>query len=307
MGATLDLSDYDPNDPDPWLALHLDQSMPIDPEAKAALLRGAASWSRRWMFNIIRPFVFVFFLLVKILRGISPRYPNLNGLLHKTIHWGLKTFATPDANLLIVRHFNIGTELLAFIKANAGDVEINTVPLLPRTLKDLEDNVFLQHDLNVFNFVIQLNASLRKQGRDLSPVDRPDFSMISDEPFEIPRTKKGWLNFVDVQTAVEVYTPLYALMLPRSDFIKLAATRRGGGDLYRQDPGHGLSPVLHQERPPAGAALDHAGRVPADAARARLRSAARLAAADEAPTGRGPANGAAGYGLGAHPGVRRPK
>lgn len=220
MGTTLDLSTYDPNDPDPWLALHLDQSMPIDPEAKAALLRGAASWSRRWMFNIIRPFVFVFFLLVKLLRGISPRYPNLNGLLHKTIHWGLKSFATPDANLLIVRHFNIGTELLAFIKANAGDVEINTVPLRPRTLKDLEDNVFLQHDLNVFNFVIQLNASLRKQGRDLSPVDRPDFSMISDEPFEIPRTKKGWLNFVDVQTAVEVYTPLYALMLPRSDFIR---------------------------------------------------------------------------------------
>lgn len=220
MGTTLDLSDYDPNDPDPWLALHLDQSMPIDPEAKAALLRGAASWSRRWMFNIIRPFVFVFFLLVKGLRGLSPRYPNLNGLLHKTIHWGLKTFATPDANLLIVRHFNIGTELLAFIKANAGDVEINTVPLRPRTLKDLEDNVFLQHDLNVFNFVIQLNASLRKQGRDLMPVDRPDFSMISDEPFEIPRTKKGWLNFVDVQTAVEVYTPLYALMLPRSDFIR---------------------------------------------------------------------------------------
>ncbi|UPT65094.1 MAG: hypothetical protein M0D54_16890 [Hyphomonadaceae bacterium JAD_PAG50586_4] len=220
MGTTLDLGDYDPNDPDPWLALHLDQSMPIDPEAKAALLRGAASWSRRWMFNIIRPFVFVFFLLVKLLRGISPRYPNLNGLLHKTIHWGLKTFATPDANLLIVRHFNIGTELLAFIKANAGDVEINTVPLLPRTLKDLEDNVFLQHDLNVFNFVIQLNASLRKQGRDLAPIERPDFSMISDEPFEIPRTKKGWLNFVDVQTAVEVYTPLYALMLPRSDFIR---------------------------------------------------------------------------------------
>lgn len=220
MGTTLDLSDYDPNDPDPWLALHLDQSMPIDPEAKAALLRGAASWSRRWMFNIIRPFVFVFFLVVKLLRGLSPRYPNLNGLLHKTIHWGLQTFATPDANLLIVRHFNIGTELLAFIKANAGDVEINTVPLRPRTLKDLEDNVFLQHDLNVFNFVIQLNASLRKQGRDLMPVDRPDFSMISDEPFEIPRTKKGWLNFVDVQTAVEVYTPLYALMLPRSDFIR---------------------------------------------------------------------------------------
>jgi hypothetical protein len=218
--ADLRATHYDPKDPDPWLALSLDQSLPIDPDAKAALLRGAASWSRRWMFNIIRPFVFVFFLIVKILRGISPHFPNLNGTLHKTIHWGLKAFGSPDANLLIMRHFHVGTELLAFIKANAGEVDVNTVPLRPRTLKDLEDNVFLQHDLNVFNFIIQLNMSLRSQNRDLAPLDRPDFSMITDGPFPIEPTKKGWLNFADVQTAVEVYTPLYALMLPRSDFIR---------------------------------------------------------------------------------------
>lgn len=218
--ADLSTKHYDPKDPDPWLALALDQSLPIDPEAKAALLRGAASWSRRWMFNIIRPFVFVFFLLVKILRGISPHFPNLNGTLHRTIRWGLTFFGSPDANFLIVRHFNIGTELLAFIKANAGEVDVNTVALRPRTLKDLEDNVFLQHDLNVFNFIIQLGMSLRAQNRDLAPVERPDFSMITDGPFEIEKTKPGWLNFCDVQTAVEVYTPLYALMLPRADFIR---------------------------------------------------------------------------------------
>ena len=218
--ADLSADNYDPKDPDPWLALALDQSLPIDPDAKAALLRGSASWSRRWMFNIIRPFVFVFFLLVKLLRGISPHHPNLNGLLHRTIHWGLKAFGSPDANLLILRHFHVGTELLAFIKANAGPVQVETVPLRPRTLKDLEHNVFLQHDLNVFNFIIQLNASLRAQGRDLMPVDKPDFSMITDGPFDIEPTKKGGLNFADVQTAVEVYTPLYALMLPRADFIR---------------------------------------------------------------------------------------
>lgn len=217
---TLDSATYDPNDPDPWLALALDQSLPIDPEAKAALLRGSASWSRRWMFNIIRPLVFVFFLLVKLLRGISPHHPNLNGLLHRTIHWGLKAFGSRDCNLLILRHFHVGTELLAFIKANAGPVEIETAPLRPRKLKDLEANVFLQHDLNVFNFIIQLNQSLRTQGRDLVPVDTPDFSMITDGPFDVDPAGKGWSNFADVQTAVEAYTPLYALLLPRADFIR---------------------------------------------------------------------------------------
>lgn len=217
-----DLANYDPRDPDPWLALYLDQGLPIAPEAKIALLKGNRSWSRRWLFPAMRPAVFAFFILVKILRGISPHHPNLNGTLHRLIHWGLRTFCTPEANTLILRHFHVGTELLAFIKANAGPVEIDTVPLRPRTLKDLEDNVFLQHDLNVFNFIIQLNASLRAQGRDLVPVDKPDFSMISDEPFELAPLPRGRLNFADAQTAIEVYTPLYALLLPRADFVRAA-------------------------------------------------------------------------------------
>lgn len=225
MKGSIDTGDfnvgaYDPKDPSPWLALFLDHSLPIDADAKAALLRGAASWSRSWMLNIIRPFVFVFFVIVKILRGISPRWPNMNGGLHRLIHWGLKHFASRDANFLIMRHFHIGTEILAFIKANAGAVEIETVPLRPHVLADLKNNVFLQHDLNVFNFIIQLNLSLRKQKRELMPVDRPDFSMITDGPFAIERTKSGWSNFADVQTAVEVYTPMYALFLPRSDFVR---------------------------------------------------------------------------------------
>ncbi|MDO8410070.1 MAG: hypothetical protein Q7S93_08415 [Phenylobacterium sp.] len=220
--AAFDLSAYDPRDPNPWLALYLDQGLPIAPEAKKALLMGNASWSRRWLFPVSRPLIFVFFILVKIVRGISPHHPNLNGALHRLIHWGLRTFCTPEANTLILRHFHVGTELLAFIKGNAGPVEVETVPLRPRTLKDLEDNVFLQHDLNIFNFIIQLGASLRGQGRDLAPVERPDFSMISDEPFELGELPKGRLNFADVQTAIEAYTPLYALLLPRADFIRAA-------------------------------------------------------------------------------------
>ena len=216
-----DAARFDPLDPDPWLALYLDQSLPIDDSAKRALLLGNRSVSRRWLFPIVRPFIFAVFVMIKGLRALSPRLPNLNVTLHRLIHWGLRTFASPQTNLLILRHFHIGTEILAFIKANAGPVEIDTVPLRPRRLKDLEDNTFLQHDLNIYNFIIQLNASLRTQGRDLAPVDQPDFSMISDS-FEFDPLPEGPLNAVDVQTAVEAYTPLYALLLPRSDFIRAA-------------------------------------------------------------------------------------
>lgn len=215
---------YDPKDPDPWLALFLDHSLPIDPQAKRALLLGARSWSQRWLFPVSRPLVFLVFGIVKVLRAISPNWPNLNGLLHKSIHWGLRTFGSPEANTLIMRHFHVGTELIAFMKANAGVPEgsVNTIPLKPLTLRDLEDNVFLQHDLNIFNFIIELSLALNAQGRELSPPAVVDFSMISDIEPAFERFPTGPLNRIDIQTAVEFYTPLYALMLPRADFMRAA-------------------------------------------------------------------------------------
>ncbi len=219
LGQQFDAASHDPGDPDPWLALWLDPSLPIEPQAKRALLSGNASYSRAFLLPALRPVLFVLMLLVHLVRRVFVHWPNFNGGLHRLIHWGLRTFATPETNLLIMRHFHIGTELLAFIRTNAG-VDIATHPLRPKTLRDLEDNVFLQHDLNVFNFVIELNAALQAEGRQLEPVARPDFSMISDAPFEFePFPDRPW-NFADVQTAVEVYTPMYGLMLPRHDFVR---------------------------------------------------------------------------------------
>jgi hypothetical protein len=213
---------FDPKDPDPWLALYLDQSLPIDEEAKRALLIGNRSVSRRWLFPIARPLILAFFIVVKILRALSPRWPNWNRPLHELIYWGLKHFASPEANTLILRHFTLATEILGFIKANAGPVEIDSWPLRPTRLEDLRDNVFLQHDLNIYNFIIQLNQSLRAQGRDLVAVARPDFSAISDAPIGLAPLPQNALNIIDVQTAVEAYTPVYALFLPREDFVRAA-------------------------------------------------------------------------------------
>jgi hypothetical protein len=219
---SFDLADFDPKDPDPWLALYLDQSLPIDEAAKQALLVGNRSVSRRWLFPVARPLIFALFIAIKVVRGISPRRPNMNHALHELIYWGLRHFASPEANMLILRHFTLATELLAFIKGNAGQVEIDSWPLRPTKLEDLRDNVFLQHDLNIYNFIIQLNASLRAQRRDLAPLNKPDFSMISDEPIRLDPLPNGRLNVIDVQTAVEAYTPLYALFLPREDFVRAA-------------------------------------------------------------------------------------
>jgi hypothetical protein len=157
-------------------------------------------------------------MLLQLWKTLVPRAFTSSRLLHRLIHRGLRTFVTPEANHLILRHFHIGSELLAFVARNAP-VAVPTSPLRPQRLSDLErDEVFLNHDLNLFNFVIRLNQALRAEGRELLAPDTVDFQDITDGPFPIEPLPSGWLNVVDVQTAIEVYTPLYQLFLSDSDF-----------------------------------------------------------------------------------------
>lgn len=212
------MDDYRKDDPDPWLALYLDQSTPIDESAKAALLRGHRSLSRRVILPLVRPIARLMIIIVQLIRLVLPSSIQSSRILHRLIYWGLQYFATPDANYLILRHFNIGSEILAFIAANVPNVTITPHPLRPQTLEDLLDNTFVQHDLNIFNFIIQLNASLREQGRELAKPEQVNFDAISDVPLACENLPKKWHNIIDIQTAIELYTPLYGLFLSDHDF-----------------------------------------------------------------------------------------
>ena len=88
----------DRRDPDPWLALYLDQSLPMDEKAKAAFLKGQRSTTRRVLLPLIRPFARLSIAGIKLLRVFVPEPFQSSWLLHRSIYWGLKNFVTPEAN-----------------------------------------------------------------------------------------------------------------------------------------------------------------------------------------------------------------
>ncbi len=216
-------SDFDPihktnRDPDPWLALYLDQSIPLDDDAKQDLMRGMRRPSRRMLLPFLRPLAGVSIILFSALRLILPDRLSSSRYLHQLICWGLKRLVAPEANRLILRHFHIGTEILNFIKDNVPDTEVETIPLRPCTLDALKDDVFLTHDLNIFNFVIDLNDQLRRKGRQLEAPPHLKFDAITDEAFPLEEMPVGPLNVIDLQTAIVAYTPVYQLFLSDNDF-----------------------------------------------------------------------------------------
>ena len=217
--AIQSLSDtqHDPRDPDPWYALYVDSSIPLADDAKAAFLRDVASRSRQFLLPFVRPLSRLMMILLTIPKTFAPRSAAC-GFLHRLIYWGMRGFVSPPANWLIMRHFQIATEVLEFVAANTKGVEMELDGLRPEKLADLKDNVFLQHDLNVYNFIIDINRQLNEQGLDLEPVDELDFSCITDGEFPIEEMPGGWFNFIDLESAIELYTPMYQLLLTDSDF-----------------------------------------------------------------------------------------
>jgi hypothetical protein len=209
---------HDPRDPNPWLALYLDYSTPVDPAVKQAWLRDSSSWSRQFVLPFARPLARTMIVLFQLLKTLLPAAFTSSGLLHRLLAWALRSFVRPEANWLILRHFHIGSEILDFIARNAGAVNVPLRPLRPRNLDDLRDHLFLQHDLNLYNFVINLGRELRSQGRELAPPPAVDLDGISCGDFGLEPLPRRWHNFVDLQTAIELFTPVYQLFLTDNDF-----------------------------------------------------------------------------------------
>lgn len=210
---------HDPRDPNPWMAVYLDRSIPIAENVKLAWLTDCSSKSRQFVLPLARPFARATIILIQLVKTVLPSAFTSSRVLHHLLSWSLKRFVSRNANWLILRHFNLGAEILQFIGRNVPGVMIPPLNDMRLTnLDQIKDDAFLKHDLNVFNFVIYLNRQLLDQGRELEACAEPDFSCITDGDFPIEPLPDGFANFVDLHTAIELYTPVYQLFLTDNDF-----------------------------------------------------------------------------------------
>jgi hypothetical protein len=220
MKTAQDYEDFvhDVRDPSPWQALFLDQSLPLNAEVKTALINSVSSRSRQFLLPFVRPLARAWIAVIQILKTLIPNRISSSRILHLLIFWGLKYWVQPGANWLILRHMHIGSEILEFIRLNLPGIEIPMHPLRPLRLEAIKDDLFLNHDVNLFNFVIRLNEALNRKGVELQPPKRLDFSCISEDGFPIEPMPERWTNFVDLETAIEIYTPMYQFWQTDSDF-----------------------------------------------------------------------------------------
>ena len=216
----LQFASHDDRDPNPWLAMYLDSSIPINDKTKISLMRDNNSKSKRYLLPFITVISKVIMFFIHVFKFFFPNLINSSKILHRILAWGLKHFVSADANLLIFRHFHVGSEIMQFISKNIQNIEIGTSPLKPYDFQAIKDDLFLKHDLNLYNFVIRLNSQLREKNIGIKGKTSLDLSMITVDQFNHIDFPDRWTNVLDLRSAIELFTPFYQLFLTSNDFIR---------------------------------------------------------------------------------------
>jgi hypothetical protein len=216
----LDISTHDSRDPNPWLAMYLDNSIPINDTTKLALMRDNNSRSARLLLPLIQVWSKITMFFIHLFKFIFPNLINSSWVLHRILAWGLKWFVSKDANLLIFRHFHVGSEIMEFIAKNIENVEIQTSPLKPKDFNDIHDDLFLKHDLNLYNFVINLNHQLKQKNIGIKGKAKLNLDMITPNRFNHIDFPDRWTNILDLRSAIELFTPFYQFFLTANDFVR---------------------------------------------------------------------------------------
>ena len=214
------LDAHDERDPNPWLAMYLDLSIPINNTTKLSLMRDNDSRSAKYLLPVIKVTSKITMFFIHIFKFFFPKLINSSKILHQILAWGLKRYVSPDANLLIFRHFHVGSEIMEFIAANIENIEIKTSPLKPYDFEDIKDDLFLKHDLNLYNFVIKLNKDLKEKGIPIVGKSPLNLDMITTDQVNHIAFQNKFRNTLDLRSAIELFTPFYQLFLTSNDFVR---------------------------------------------------------------------------------------
>src|SRR5271156_5613443 len=147
----------DPGRRTPFLeAVATDTSLPIDRAAVELWLRDLEN-PLRWFVRPVSQFVFAILLhMTWFLKRLPLPQFRAHRLLQRLICWFCRNAVSPEANLLILRHFATESNILNFLRDNSNADEVAPLRLYPATTDELLEHTFVRHDQELFRLIREL-------------------------------------------------------------------------------------------------------------------------------------------------------
>jgi len=239
--------------PDIWDALAGDPTFHFDRHALALLVEDQAGWSHRWVRPPARVLSRVAVALITLVKRILPFQFSNHQLLDRLGIWFLSRFVSEAGGEMLLRHFVIETNVLAFIARNR---DLDEPTLRPGVLGDLDDNAVIVHDINLYEVLAGLgNQPLPRPEERLTPLD---YSMLEVGPIDTGG-KRRWMRldletgmcfmniaFCLLTTAQEYRRAVHSLQLDESVLGCLAELT--GDDMFNTWKPSGFIPIVRTNR-----------------------------------------------------------
>ena len=197
-----------------WDALAGDPTFHFDRRALALLVEDQDRWSHRWLRPPARLLSRVTVALITLMKRALPFQFSNHRLLDRLGIWFLSRFVSEAGGELLLRHFVIETNVLAFIARNS-DVDGSAEPTLrPGTLDQLDDNAVIVHDISLYEVLAALgNRPIPKPEERLTPLD---YSMLEIGPIDTGRQRR-WLR-LDLETGMCLMNIAFCLLTTAPEY-----------------------------------------------------------------------------------------
>lgn len=196
--------------------LEIDDTLPIDPLAIQYWLVNLKHPLRATVMHVCRLVATITLCLTYFLKRLLPFQFSSHTFLQATICWFMKVFVTPEANVLILRHFWTETEIINFIILNSSKKDSPLVNLYPRKIDDLMEASFIQHDVVLLNALHDLGSCKNEDWP--VPLEVVDFSALREIELDPDLMKRRWTQFLDFETAHETFKALFCLLLRADEY-----------------------------------------------------------------------------------------
>lgn len=263
-----------------WDALAGDPSLHFDRRALRLMEEDQSRWSHRFVRPPVRVLSRVVVALITLVKRVLPFEFSSHTLLDRLGIWFMSRFVSEEGGELLLRHFVIETNVLAFIARNSG---IEEPTLRPVTLNGLDDNAVIVHDLNLYEVLAGMGGRpLPRPEERLLPLD---YSMLKIDA--ITPSERRRLLRLDLETGMCLMNIMFCLLTTSDEYrravhsLQLDESVLGclaeltGDDVFRSWKPSGYIPIVRTNRDVPRALFAHA--VIHEYAHARLLHHARKA------------------------------
>lgn len=200
----------------PYLrAIAVDNTLPIDAVAVDLWLRDIDN-PLRW---IVRPLLqFVFAILLHVTWALKrlplPQF-RAHRLLQRLICWFCRNAVSPEANLLILRHFATESNILNFLRDNSNADAVAPLRLYPATTDELLEHTFVRHDQELFRMISELGHWDDTGPKPPGELRWANWRPLTLDPGSLPRKFSQVLDF---ETAHALFMCLFCFLLTAEEY-----------------------------------------------------------------------------------------